>query len=136
MSKKILVVDDETDIRRMLQWGLKAQGYQVLTASDGREALEQIAIGQPDLVVLDVMLPGIDGFEVLRKVRAAPETAVLPVIMLTSQDAGNDVAQGWKTGADLYFAKPFDTNELVEAIERLFAGDVSAFPPGPIERKF
>ena len=136
MSKKILVVDDETDIRRMLQWSLKDQGYQVLTASDGREALEQIAIGQPDLVVLDVMLPGIDGYEVLQKVRANPATATLPVIMLTALDKGSDVAKGWKAGADLYFAKPFAPAELVEAIGRLFAGDVSAFPAAPAERKF
>lgn len=136
MSKKILIVDDETDIRSMVQWELKGQGYQVLTASDGREALEQIAIGQPDLVVLDVGLPGMDGFEVLQKVRADPATAVLPVIMLTAQDQSADVAQGWKAGADLYFAKPFEPRELLEAIGRLLAGDVSAFPPGPIERKF
>lgn len=136
MSKKILVVDDETDIRRMLQWGLTEQGYQVITASDGREALEQIALGRPDLVVLDVMLPGIDGYTVLQKVRAHPATAALPIIMLTALDKGSDVTKGWKTGADLYFVKPFAPEELMEAIKRLFEGDVAAFPSAPAERNF
>lgn len=136
MHRKILVVDDEKDIVRLEQTGLKSEGYEVVTASTGREALEKVFFEKPDLILLDVMLPEIDGFEVLKRLRENPETAAIPVIMLTAKSEEADVVKGWKSGADLYITKPFELEELMETVQRILAGDVDNFPPGPGQRNF
>ncbi|MBV9864873.1 MAG: response regulator [Abitibacteriaceae bacterium] len=136
MPRKILVVDDERDIVRLEQTGLRSEGYEVVTASTGREALEKVFFEKPDLILLDVMLPEIDGFEVLKKLRENPETATIPVIMLTARSEEADVAKGWKGGADLYITKPFELDELMETVQRILEGDVENFPPGPGQRNF
>jgi DNA-binding response OmpR family regulator len=106
---KILVVDDDPDIVRLLKYFLEAKGRQVQTASTGAEALELFKREPPDLVILDVMLPGMDGWTVLQKIR---ESSQLPVLMLTGKDAPTDKAKGLLSGADDYIAKPFDLAEL------------------------
>jgi DNA-binding response OmpR family regulator len=106
---KILVVDDDPDIVRLLKYFLEAKGRQVQTASTGAEALELFKREPPDLVILDVMLPGMDGWAVLRKIR---ESSQVPVLMLTGKDAPTDKAKGLLSGADDYIAKPFDLAEL------------------------
>ena len=106
---KILVVDDDPDIVRLLKYFLEAKGRQVQTASTGAEALELFKREPPDLVILDVMLPGMDGWTVLHKIR---ESSQVPVLMLTGKDAPTDKAKGLLSGADDYIAKPFDLAEL------------------------
>jgi len=106
---KILVVDDDPDIVRLLKYFLEAKGRQVQTASTGAEALELFKREPPDLVILDVMLPGMDGWTVLQKIR---ESSQVPVLMLTGKDTPTDKAKGLLSGADDYIAKPFDLAEL------------------------
>ncbi|MCS6951033.1 MAG: response regulator [bacterium] len=117
---KILAVDDEPHIRRLVQVNLERHGYEVVTASDGKDALEKVATEKPDLVVLDVMMPYMDGFEVLQTLRKNPETRELPVIMLTAKAQDADVFRGWQSGADLYLTKPFNPMELISFVKRIF----------------
>jgi two-component system alkaline phosphatase synthesis response regulator PhoP len=117
---KILAVDDEPHIRRLVQVNLERHGYDVVTAADGKDALEKVASEKPDLVVLDVMMPYMDGFEVLQTLRKNPETRELPVIMLTAKAQDADVFRGWQSGADLYLTKPFNPMELISFVKRIF----------------
>ena len=119
MPKKILAVDDERHIVRLVQVNLERQGYEVVTAFDGKEALEKIASENPDLVVLDVMMPYMDGFEVLQTIRKNPETRELPVIMLTAKAQDADVFRGWQQGVDCYLTKPFNPRELITFVRRI-----------------
>jgi two-component system alkaline phosphatase synthesis response regulator PhoP/two-component system response regulator VicR len=119
MPTKILVCDDERHIVRLIQVNLERQGYQVTTAFDGKEGLEKIRAEKPDLVVLDVMMPYMDGFEVLKTIRREPETENLPVIMLTAKAQDKDVFEGYHYGADMYLTKPFNPMELVAFVKRI-----------------
>src|SRR5581483_5841999 len=109
----ILVVEDEADIREVVAFNLKREGYAVRTAADGVAALEACRAAPPDLVVLDVMLPRLDGLEVLRRLRADAATAKLPILMLSAKDGESDIVLGLGLGADDYLAKPFSPRELV-----------------------
>lgn len=120
MGKKILAVDDERHIVRLVQVNLERAGYTVVTAFDGREALEKVASEQPDLVVLDVMMPYMDGFEVLGNLRKNAQTRDLPVIMLTAKAQDADVFKGWQQGVDCYLTKPFNPMELITFVKRIF----------------
>ncbi|MDQ1710090.1 MAG: hypothetical protein QOG49_1475, partial [Frankiaceae bacterium] len=113
---RILVVDDDPDIARFIEINLRLEGYEVGTAFDGADALTQIGDLQPDLVLLDVMMPRVDGVEVCRRLRADPSTAHLPVIMLTAKSLSADKVVGLTAGADDYLIKPFDTLELVARV--------------------
>lgn len=119
MPTKILVCDDERHIVRLIQVNLERQGYTVSTAFDGKEGLEKIRAEKPDLVVLDVMMPYMDGFEVLKTIRREPETENLPVIMLTAKAQDKDVFEGYHYGADMYLTKPFNPMELVTFVKRI-----------------
>jgi two-component system alkaline phosphatase synthesis response regulator PhoP/two-component system response regulator VicR len=121
MPRKILAVDDERHIVRLVQINLEKEGYEVVTASTGREALEKVASENPDLIVMDVMMPEMDGFEALEKLKADPETANIPVIMLTAKAQDADVFSGWQKGADLYLTKPFNPAELLTFVKRILA---------------
>src|SRR5580704_8657433 len=121
MAKKILVVDDERHIVRLVQVNLERAGYTVVTAFDGKEALEKVESEKPDLVVLDVMMPYMDGFEVLKNLRKNPETRELPVIMLTAKAQDADVFRGWQSGVDCYLTKPFNPMELISFVKRIFS---------------
>jgi two-component system alkaline phosphatase synthesis response regulator PhoP/two-component system response regulator VicR len=120
MPKKILAVDDEKHIVRLVQVNLERQGYEVVTANDGREALEKVESERPDLVVLDVMMPYMDGFEVLQNLRRNPSTRDIPVIMLTAKAQDADVFRGWQSGVDCYLTKPFNPMELISFVKRIF----------------
>ena len=120
MAKKILAVDDERHIVRLVEINLQKAGYEVVTATTGREALEMVAKTKPDLVVMDVMMPEMDGLEALEKMKADPEMAKIPVIMLTAKAQDADVFSGWQKGADLYLTKPFNPAELLNFVKRIF----------------
>ncbi len=107
----LLIVDDEDNLRTMLAAALQHHGFEVSTASNGREALDQVADGRPDLVVLDVMMPDIDGFEVCRRLRSEGDHT--PVLFLTARDGTEDKVRGLTLGGDDYLQKPFSLDELV-----------------------
>jgi len=129
MALKILVCDDERHIVRLIQVNLERQGWEVVTAYDGKEGLEKIKAIKPDLVVLDVMMPYMDGFEVLKSLRREPEFQELPVIMLTAKAQDKDVFEGYHYGADMYLTKPFNPMELVTFVKRIIGGDTGASGP-------
>ena len=108
---RVLVVDDERYLQDLVALSLKSVGHEVLTAADGAQALEVLRMGKPDLVVLDVMLPDIDGFEVCRRIRATGND--VPVLFLTAKDALEDTLDGLRAGGDQYMTKPFSIDELV-----------------------
>ncbi|MFA0758258.1 MAG: hypothetical protein PVTTEEND_001654 [Candidatus Fervidibacter sp.] len=119
-KKRVLVVDDERHIVRLVQVNLERQGYEVLTAYDGVECLEKAKAEKPDLIILDVMMPRMDGFEALQRLKSDPETNQIPVIMLTARAQDRDVLQGYQYGADLYLTKPFSPLELISLVKRVF----------------
>jgi two-component system, OmpR family, alkaline phosphatase synthesis response regulator PhoP len=120
MAKKILAVDDERHIVRLVQVNLERQGYTVVTAYDGKEALEKVEAESPDLIVLDVMMPYMDGFEVLQNLKRNQATRDIPVIMLTAKAQDADVFRGWQSGVDCYLTKPFNPMELIAFVKRIF----------------
>lgn len=122
MPTKILVCDDERSIVRLIQVNLEKHGYEIVTAFDGKDGLEKIQSEKPDLVVLDVMMPYMDGFEVLKNLRRDPATENLPVIMLTAKAQDKDVFEGYSYGADMYLTKPFNPVELVSFVKRIVQG--------------
>ena len=113
-AKVILIVDDENRMRRFMQMNLELEGYRVIEASNGLEAIERVRDDLPDLVLLDVMMPELDGFEALRIIR---ETSTVPVIMLTVRDDEDDKVKGLGLGADDYVTKPFSPRELSSRIQ-------------------
>ena len=116
---RILVVDDEPDAIELIRFNLKASGYEVLTAEDGEEALAKARKFSPDMILLDVMLPEIDGLEVCKIVRRDPATASLPIIMLTAKASEIDRVLGLEFGADDYVTKPFSPRELMLRVRNL-----------------
>jgi two-component system alkaline phosphatase synthesis response regulator PhoP len=121
-GKKILAVDDERHIVRLIQVNLERAGYQVTTAFDGNEALKKVEADKPDLIVLDVMMPRMDGFEVLKRLQANPETREIPIVMLTAKAQDADVFRGWSSGVSAYLTKPFNPLELVTFVRRILSG--------------
>ncbi len=116
MQPYILVMEDEDALATLLQYNLEKEGYDVVVAADGEEGLVQIDERQPDLVLLDWMLPKVSGIEVCRRIRGRPETRNLPVIMLTARGEESDRVRGLDTGADDYLTKPFSMTELIARI--------------------
>src|SRR5436305_1895994 len=117
MPETILVVDDDPDIARFVEVNLRSAGYDVAVAGDGEEALEKAAELRPDLVLLDVMMPRIDGFEVAQRLRKNPQTANTSIIMLTAKALSADKVTGLQSGADDYIIKPFDPIELLARVK-------------------
>jgi len=120
MKKKILVVDDEDDILNFLELVLGEKGFDVVTASGGQEALTKAQLERPDLVLLDIMMPQMDGWEVLKLLRVDEETAEIPVAMLSARTEARDRVQGLQEGAIDYICKPFSLQELLGKIEAIF----------------
>ncbi len=116
---KVLVVDDEESIIDFIKLGLRYEGFQVESAADGEQGVVAAQRINPDVVILDVMMPGIDGLEVCRRLRANPTTSEIPVLMLTAKDEVGDRILGLQTGADDYLTKPFDFYELLERIRAI-----------------
>jgi phosphate regulon transcriptional regulator PhoB len=117
MNNKILIVDDEPDIVDLVSYNLKKDGFRVTTASDGEQALHKVRKDKFDLVVLDLMLPGIQGVELCRIIRSDPKTADTPIIMLTAKGEEVDRVIGLESGADDYMTKPFSSKELIARIK-------------------
>jgi len=112
----ILVADDEEDLRELVTYRLTRSGYRVIGAGDGQEALELAAERTPDLMVLDVMMPKLDGYELTRRVRAEAALRSIPVILLTARSQESDIDRGFEVGADDYLKKPFNPDELVARV--------------------
>jgi DNA-binding response OmpR family regulator len=117
--KKVLLVDDEKDYREILAQTLKRRGYEVAACEDGETALARLPEFAPDIVLLDVNMPGIDGFEVCRRIRSDPKFGTVPILMITVQSGDEDTVQGLSIGADGYLAKPFSSEELLARIGAL-----------------
>jgi DNA-binding response OmpR family regulator len=116
---RVLVVDDNDDIRSLVEFKLTQAGYAVEAARDGVDALAQVRGWLPDLVVLDVAMPGMTGYEVCKEMRGDPATAHIPVIMLTARDSTDFTTLGYMAGADLYLTKPIVLRTLLEKVESL-----------------
>ncbi len=116
---RILVVDDEIYIVHILDFSLGMEGYEVLTALDGEQALEKARAQHPDLVVLDIMMPKLDGYETCKMLKADPATREIPVILLSAKGRNVDQKIGFEVGADDYITKPFSPRKLVERINAL-----------------
>ena len=117
--KKILIIEDERDILQLVKLYLEKEGYRTVTAATGTEGLDSAKQHKPDLLVLDLMLPEIDGLEVCKRLRSAPETAMLPIIMLTAKAEETDQVIGLELGADDYVTKPFSPKALVARVKAL-----------------
>ena len=128
-KQKILVVDDEVDVTELLEFNLKAAGYDVISAEDGPTALRKARDQQPDLIVLDVMLPEMQGTDVCKELRRDPVTASIPIIMLTAKASEIDRVLGLELGADDYVTKPFSPRELVLRVRGLLRRGQTADQP-------
>lgn len=131
MSEKILIADDDEDIRRFIEVNLLPEGFETISAADGLEALSIASEEQPDLVLLDVMMPKLDGFEVCRMLRSDPRTSHICVILLTAKSLSTDKLVGLSAGADDYIIKPFDPLELIARVKTTLrrAEDMRALSP-------
>jgi DNA-binding response OmpR family regulator len=118
-ARTILVVDDDPVIQKLLAVNFEMEGYRVVTAGDGVEGLERVASDHPDLVLLDVMMPRMDGLEVARRLKSDPVTAAIPILLLSAKAQSADVLGGLDAGADDYVTKPFDPLELLEKVAAL-----------------
>ncbi len=117
MKETILIVEDEKDIVKMLDYNLKKEGYKTLVADDGEDAIDAVNTKHPDLILLDLMLPGMDGLEVCKTLKAESKTASIPIIMLTAKSQESDKVVGLELGADDYVTKPFSPRELIARIK-------------------
>ena len=118
-QKIVLAADDDEDILELITFRLERSGYTVVQARDGEEAWNLAQAHAPDLAVLDVMMPKLDGFELTRRLRAKPETARMPIILLTARAQDADVQQGFEAGADDYLRKPFSPQELRARVQAI-----------------
>ncbi len=118
---KVLVVDDEVNITQILEFSIGAEGFDVITAQNGEEAVEKARREQPDLIILDVMMPKIDGYEACRILKANPLTKNIPVVLLTAKGRDIDKRLGMEVGATDYIVKPFSPNRLIERINQLLS---------------
>jgi len=119
MTNKILVVDDDAQLAQLMRISLETRDYQVIIARNGREGLERARAAKPDLIVMDVMMPEMDGFEALAKMKRDDSIAHIPVIMLTARGRSADALKGIEAGAQFYLAKPFSTFELIAHVKQI-----------------
>ncbi len=116
-KKRVLIVDDETDVLDAVKFSLELEGIECLVANDGIHGLEEARRHQPDLILLDVMLPKLDGYEITRRLRSDPACEHIPIIMLSARAQAQDISVGEKSGADGYVTKPFDIDDLVARVK-------------------
>ena len=119
MSKRLLVVDDEAKLLRAVAMCLRSEGYEVITARSGTEALVRLTEAIPDLIITDIRMPGMDGHALARSLRASPRTDMIPIIFLTAKDTREDRIAGFRTGVDAYVTKPFDTEEMLAIVSSI-----------------
>lgn len=122
MNKRILVIEDDVNALRLLEYTLEQEGYQVFTATNGLEGLKKAQDEHPDLIILDIMLPGLDGYEICHRLRQKPENVTLPILMLSAKARQDDRNIGLRMGADDYLTKPADPSVIVTKVEALLAG--------------
>ncbi len=127
----ILVVDDDPSLLRLMAFLLKRQGYQLVTAVNGEEALLMITQHRPNLVVLDIMMPKMDGYEVTERLRSDPDTALAatPILMLSAKAQDEDIIRGMQAGSEAYITKPFDPELLTNAVTAMLRGEAIADSP-------
>ena len=118
---KILVIEDEADILEVISYNLEREGHKVISCRNGEQGLSRIRTDNPDLVILDLMLPGMDGVEVCRQVKSDPVTRAIPVIMVTAKAEESDIVLGLGIGADDYITKPFSTKDAIDRVAALLA---------------
>ncbi|MGA2029097.1 MAG: response regulator [Verrucomicrobiota bacterium] len=133
MQEKILVVDDELEILELIAFNLKADGYEVVTAADGVAAIHQVRALVPDLIILDLMLPEMDGFTVCEILQRSPTTAHIPIIMLTAWSSELSRIIGLQIGAKDYIAKPFSPRELMLCVKGILLRSQKLNPPGKLK---
>ncbi len=133
MAQRVLVVDDHPPTRDLVRSAIEALGVQVSTAENGAEALLSVSRDTPDLIILDVMMPVMDGFQTLQVLQQSEETKEIPIIMLTAKSSDRDVAHGWRWGVTSYLTKPFSIDSLVALVRRVLENtkaEVLADEPG------
>ena len=121
MPKRLLVVDDEPNLLRAVAAALRAEGYEVVTSRNGREALVRVAESVPDLVISDIRMPGMDGYQLASQLRASSRTALVPIVFLTAKDETADRIAGFRSGVDAYITKPFEPDELLAVIHSILS---------------
>lgn len=131
MAKRVLLAEDEPNIVESLTFLMERAGFDISAESDGRLALEIALSDPPDILILDVMLPELDGYEILRQLRADPRTEGLPILMLTAKGQREDRETALECGADLFITKPFSNSEIVAAVKQLAAGRPEAVAGKP-----
>jgi len=132
---RVLVVDDELDIVETLRFVLEAHGHEVLEANDGLEALDRARSLEPDVILLDIMMPNLDGYKVCRMLKYDSQYSGIPVVLLTAKTDTQHVSMGKEVGADEYLTKPFDVVEVIEMIDRLTGADGSSGSGGNGEQQ-
>ncbi len=116
---RVLAVDDDHVIRGLLEINLQLEGHDVVTAVDGRDALDQVAADPPDLILLDLMMPNVNGWEVLQRLKTDDTTRAIPIVVLSARAMEADIRRGYDLGVDVYVTKPFDPIELMDVVRRL-----------------
>ena len=119
MPRRLLVVDDEPNLLRAVAAALRAEGYEVVTARGGREALVRVAESVPDLIISDIRMPGMDGYQFAAQLRSSSRTALVPIVFLTAKDETADRVAGFRSGVDAYITKPFEPDELLAVIQSI-----------------
>lgn len=119
---RIVVADDDPQVTELLRFKLERSGYEVLSVDDGGKAVDLVRTTRPDLAIVDIMMPVMDGFQVLRALKSDPDTMEIPVILLTARGLEEDIEKGYESEAVAYFRKPFSISELAEQVESLLEG--------------
>lgn len=135
MQKKILIIEDDPAAARLAEYTLVMEEYQVEVATDGVEGLKRAMEGEPDLVILDVMLPGLDGFEICHRIRADAKTAELPILMLSAKTQKSDIETGLEVGANQYLTKPTDPADILSCVDSILAETNAASSHGEVEHE-
>ena len=125
MSGKVLVIEDDPTSLRLIEYALKQRGYQVMTTLNGLEGIITAQKEEPDLIILDIMLPGIDGFEVCRRLHSGSQTARIPILIISAKTQKEDINAGFKAGADDYLLKPASPTEIINRVESLLSKKVT-----------
>jgi two-component system alkaline phosphatase synthesis response regulator PhoP len=131
MNEKILVIEDDPNALRFIEYTLEQEGYQVLSAKDGLEGIKKARDEHPSLIVLDIMLPGLDGYALCQQLRQKPETSLLPILMLSAKARQDDKDIGLRMGADDYLAKPADPSVIIAKVKALLAGTSQIISKNP-----
>jgi DNA-binding response OmpR family regulator len=121
MSKRLLIVDDEPNLLRALEAYLGAAGFEITTARNGAEALVKLAQALPDLIISDIRMPGMSGYELARQLRDSSRTALVPIVFLTAKGESEDRIEGFRAGVDAYFTKPFIPDELLAVVNNILS---------------